>query len=278
MLDKDYIETLVKKIGDSIVDRKSYSHKPHLAGLPYDRRSTSWDELSERYGACISEQDKRKEEMNKLREVLRQDLSDFKESRKDLNDSLDKLEQWNKDNQEFFEADDKLQNEKIEKAKELEKQFENVFDNMEDVLEGLSKRESDVYQELDRISGLFLVNGSSILPKGDVDTVLKLADDYVDILDNSMISFDKEQYDLADSLRDLTKNSDSIIQLQNNAHTIGEMSGLQDHINIMQHETSVRNDSIKSTKKELDKLYNEWQDFADERGRIAIRCDELGLL
>ena len=128
MLDKNYIEDLVKKIGEDVSYGKSYSHKPHLAGLPYDRRSTNFDELLERYEACISEQDKRKEQMNNLRDLLRDDLLDFKKSQKDLNDSLDKLEQWNEDNQKFFDADDKLKNEKIEKAKELEKEFENIFE------------------------------------------------------------------------------------------------------------------------------------------------------
>ena len=276
MLNKEYIEDLVKKIGEDISDEKSYSHKPHLAGLPYDRRSTSWDELRERYNACISEQDKRKEQMDNLREVLRQDLVDFKKSQKDLDESVEKLKEWSEDNQKFFDADKPVLEEKRE-------WMNNVMDtvNFDIVLP------DNLRKELDGLNDYYFNDNypTSFLNEAEQNEFIDLAGRIVDFAYEQTggddTAWSNQVIGVADDLRILARNdyfSENLESLHDNAHNIGEMSGLQDHINIMQKETDVRRNGIKTTKKELDKLFNEWQDFADERGRVADRCVALGLV
>ena len=276
MLNKEYIEDLVKKIGSDILDEKSYSHKPHLGGLPYDRRSTSWNELSERYDACISEQDKRKEQMNNLREILRQDLVDFKKSQKELDESVEKLKEWTEDNQKFFEADEPV-------LKEKRQWMDSIIDRMNfDV--SLPEK---IQEELMGLNNYYFNDNYPIsyLNEAEQNEFNDLAGRIVDFAYEQTGGDDTEWSNrvigIADDLRVLARNDyfdKNLPSLHDNAHNIGEMSGLQDHINIMQRETSARKEGIKSVKKELNKLYNEWQDFADERSRVAERCSDLGLV
>ena len=115
------LEYIIKTIEKEL--EKSYSHKPHLADLPYDRRSTNPDELQER----IDEIDNRlkKEEKNELqlelsvsrlekdKEAKEKELKDEEKNRKkalsDLSNvegSIDYIEKYhegmNRENAEEF--------------------------------------------------------------------------------------------------------------------------------------------------------------------------------
>ena len=65
-------EQIIKSINNEL--GKSYSHKPHLAELPHDRRSTDPDELQERIDAC---DEKIKETEQKIKEM--EDASKYNE-------------------------------------------------------------------------------------------------------------------------------------------------------------------------------------------------------
>ena len=88
--------------------KKSYSHKPHLASLPYDHsRGRTLEQLTERYNAITDRMKTLRTEMNKLIDKHRKDLSDYKKiwrQRDNLIEQLDELK--NKDNYDQEEFND----------------------------------------------------------------------------------------------------------------------------------------------------------------------------
>ncbi len=235
MLDKDTVKDLVKTIfitkGYITEDSKSYSHKPHLASLPYDRRSTNFDELSERYTACMEKYYEHQKEVKRLTEVLNTEIDDFEKSKKDLDESLDKLNQWNEDNQKFFEADEPV-------LKEKRQWMNSIIERMNfDV--SLPEK---IQEELMGLDNYYFNDNYPIsyLNEAEQNEFNDLAGRIVDFAYEQTGGDDTEWSNrvigIADDLRVLARNDyfdKNLPSLHYNAHNIGAMSGLQHHINIM---------------------------------------------
>ena len=105
--------------------KKSYSHKPHLASLPYDHsRGRTIEQLTERYNEINARMKELRNERNKLVDKHRKDLSDYKDI-------------WRKR--------DKLI-EQSEKLKDKEDYDKEKFDNLKTDIDSLQK-EMDSYKE-----------------------------------------------------------------------------------------------------------------------------------
>lgn len=137
--------------------KKSYSHKPHLAGLPYDLNTNDPDKLKERLKAC---KDGLKEAEKELK-----DLQEFK-------GNVESVEQYNKEIQEKSEA-------KLNKIKE---QWERVRNNpyySEDIEEFVESGMEDFIDDMENNIGFIGkhdVTYHSTLP-GDMDYAIP---DYAD--------------------------------------------------------------------------------------------------
>lgn len=94
---------------------KSYSHKPHLAELPYDLNTNNVDKLKERLRACNRE----------LRDA-QSDLKYAKENVEMMNDNINEIEE----NEKIFKADIKKMEEENAQIRET---IGKVYDHFEDV-------------------------------------------------------------------------------------------------------------------------------------------------
>ena len=255
---------------------KTYWGKPHLEALPYDRRSTKWSELRERYDACQKEMDKLKKEMNSLRDISRNDLSDFKKNWRELDEAKAKLEQWEKDNQAFFDADDKVLEEKKEWMSSIMDRA-NLDVSLSD----------DLYKELYGLSQYYFTDKypTSFLTKEEQNEFNELAGKIVDFAYEQTggddTAWSNKVIGIADDLRVLARNDyfdKDLPQLEENAHSVGEVNGLQDHINILQKEHDTRKEALSQNHKQLKKDEKIFHDYFNEQINIANRCDKLGLI
>ena len=111
--------------------KKSYSHKPHLAGLPYDLNTNDPDKLKERLKAC---EDGLKEAEKELK-----DLQDFK-------DNVESVEQYNKEIQEKSEAS-------LDKIKEWYEKVKNNPEYSEDIEEFVESEMDSFIEDMESNTG-----------------------------------------------------------------------------------------------------------------------------
>lgn len=110
-------------------ETKSYSHKPHLASLPYDHsRGRTLEQLTERYNAINVRVKKLATERDKLIDKHRKDLSDYKDiwrQRDNLIKQLDELK-----NKEDYDQ---------EESNNLKRDIDSLQKKMDGYNEGFKK-------------------------------------------------------------------------------------------------------------------------------------------
>ena len=85
---------------------KTYSHLPHLADLPYDRRTQDPDKLQERLDAIDEKLEEEYTNINKLKKEVKQNKKDLKEAtskKKHAQKQYEKEEKTAKENKERYE-------------------------------------------------------------------------------------------------------------------------------------------------------------------------------
>lgn len=88
---KQYPEEYFKKHYN--VERKSYSHKPHLADLPYDLNTNDVDKLKERLDACNEGLKESQEELEQLQN-LKKDIESVEQYKEFINEESEKQFGW----------------------------------------------------------------------------------------------------------------------------------------------------------------------------------------
>lgn len=97
----------VKQLSKEDIDDylKSYSHKPHLASLPYDHgRGRTMEQLVERYNEINDRMKELRSDRNKLIDEHRKDLPKYKEIWRERDNLIDKLDKM-KDNDDYDEKE-----------------------------------------------------------------------------------------------------------------------------------------------------------------------------
>ena len=231
------LEYIIKTIEKEL--EKSYSHKPHLADLPYDRRSTNPEELQER----INEIDKRIDENNEKIELatrekdrfaslIEQQKEDILKAKKEneklkhiVGENFDKCRENIED--ASMEWDDFMK--EIEPAKENNDNYDADFENIYDVAEEVDKtlmfygnflygfhndmplhdmakecfRGNDIIRELSDTEydmGWCLDESSEV-----TDSTISIDDaiDYAKKIDNDLTTIDNNEFDIENWEKDI---------------------------------------------------------------------------
>ena len=108
---KEEIKNIVNETVENITS-KSYSHKPHLASLPYDRKGRTSDELFERYSACLDGMKKTREKLDDLRKQSFSNTDKWHDLRHTKEGLVEEYNNMRDDNQRFFDAEAKVLDER----------------------------------------------------------------------------------------------------------------------------------------------------------------------
>lgn len=125
---KQYPEEYFKKHYN--VERKSYSHKPHLAKLPYDLNTNDVDKLKERLDACNEGLKESQEKLEQLQN-LKKDIENVEQYRDEIKEESKKQLERIKQKWESVQYDDYYSEDIEEFVEEYMDDFINDMENNE---------------------------------------------------------------------------------------------------------------------------------------------------
>ena len=119
------INYIIKSI-EEYMDEKSYSHKPHLAELPYDLNTNDPDKLKERLKACRRGLKEAKEDLKDWTELyefnvesIKKEESDIKAIKEEIQTLKDQNEQIQSQADKLYEHFDDISKQTIKEAEEI---------------------------------------------------------------------------------------------------------------------------------------------------------------
>lgn len=266
-----------KKVKSS---NKSYSHKPHLAKLPHDRRSTSWSELKERFEACKEKCHQEIDEVMSYERLMQDCVKDIKEYQKLIDENNEELKEWRQDIENFEEADQKV----YDKKREM---MDNVVSQMDVVLpDEFNERINELRSKLiENKKGYFTDEEQLeyVQLSGDIKNWLLKQEDKMDITPRYANGVNR----VADTLATVGSNGKKLTDLYekmdehrfangNNKEGTATIEGLLDNTSNYEYARDVRKDQLGRWSNEHDKHLRLSNDYLHEGQNTAKRCRDLG--
>lgn len=267
------VDDVFKEINWSEVNdvRKSYSHKPHLASLPYDRsKGRTSSELFERYNACLDGMAKTRDTLNDLRKQSKEALDDYRKNQHEKEDLVEQYKSMREDNQRFFDAESKV----LEERK-------RVLDNIRDTMNLDVSIKEELY---DRINGLEKYFNSGWINQGNQSVFQELANDIIDwrySIEKDDNQWGKTVDGIADDIRVLGDNEffdKDLPKLYENTHDEGVFADLIDKIDNCQKGMDDAHERGDATDKELKKQENIFSDYFIESEKTKLSYVQTGVL
>lgn len=283
VLDKSIIKYRIKKAveeniiiedDESPVEEEKCGNPKYISELPGDLRSNDESLLIDRFDACTTKMAEVKLEINSLKSDLEDVVKKAVVNREELKEGLDELGSMALDNQKFYDADDKVRDEKnnllddiIERAGEnniVEYDDSGTIDNdilkIKDLLKDSSWIDNDDQDFINNVS----------------DRLHKLGDDLAEDNDGD-ISF-KPIHDIADDLKLIASNDSfdkNLPDLHKNLHVIDLFEQL-DKVDKLQKEVNKNIDTVEDLGVKVENLNNEYMDYFNESINTAQRMRDIG--
>lgn len=264
---------------DSVIDEeKTYGHKPHLASLPHDRRTSDISELCERFDVCTQKMLEHQKNIANLTEEIYNDMKTAEANKLALKDSLDKMGQMALDNQAFYDVDDKVIQ---EKSDWLDRAIREV--NTESEFKDLPKDIMDDLGDLRKI--YFKKDTTSWVTEEDANDFYDVANRIVDYAYSVTGGDDTEWSNrvtgLADDIRVLASNdffNKDLPSLHEKSHGLIELTTALDVTNQLQNTVNAQYDALEKKGKDLDNEKRLYEDYHQESLNTAQRTRDLGFL
>jgi len=270
VMDKEYIKKCVHTAFEKVTD-KSYSHKPHLAELPYDRNNNrTSDELFERYSACRDAMVETRGKLDELRKESSEALDEYRKFQHEKEGLVEQYKSMRDDNQEFFDAESKVLDEKL-----------RVLDNIQSTM----NLDVVVPERLrSRIEGLEKYLNSGYVNQGNQTVFENLANDIIDW--RYSIERDDTQWGntvdgIADDVRILGDNSffdKNLPKLYKNTHDESEFANLIDDIDKCQKgmdNASAKGDSLHKELKKQERIFSDYHIESEKTKLSYVRTGVL---
>lgn len=250
-------KTILKIIEKELT--KSYSHKPHLADLPYDRRSNNPDELQER----IDEIDRRlkdvEKDMDDNQKELKSQKKELKTAKYERQENNKKLQICEKEFDEFIEYDYK-------RWKEFQHAFSNGFHKPNWWNKNFSDYVSSKVKELDeRIESMKDLTYANMTPQQKKD---------LEKLSRDQTNFMSDAYDHDDETEGVWESYGSIffrnVWLMNN--TIPELQDENKELTYKINRLEKSTDKLEDTLNHQKKIR---QDYIDEKKRTKDKMKDI---
>ena len=261
---------------------KSYSHKPHLADLPYDRRSNNIDELQER----LDEIDKRVKANERLIENEKKIQEELTQTNRMLQEEIIEkyqpaLEEIELKEQQFETYDKEMQEEAYESIDSIVSRFEEECPDLNHAV--IDGKPNLVYSEMMGLNELFSEGGliTSMNAEGLNNLAGELVDYAYDKTGGDDTPWSNRVIGIADDLRYLARKHDI-----NNSTRGGELAKeldgykeekeyLQNEIKINRNSIRINEETIRKSEKEQSRLENENKDYQDEKSKTEGKIKEV---
>ena len=291
MAKKDIIDILMEELElwEKEEAKKSYSHKPHLASLPHDRRTNDPELLQERIDAI----DERMADNLKKMDDLRNKINDTIERRDRFQKAVDETQELY-DKQKAHDAkSSEYFKQRKEDNKQIRKDLRDIFNELstDSMLDTMPASDDgyDIEEEFNHYFGNNAIANiyAGVIPSGDAERILKLADQ----IDKQWVYYDTnysdhadeymgEVHDFTDALRDyanknvatndkgvkdLVKEQDEI---DHSWFTIGGDKLQSDRLKLIDSNNLIIkecDDNIIKDTRAFNKLGTQQKDYADER-------------
>ena len=289
--DKGNSKAIEKRKARNDKTEKSYSHKPHLALLPYDLNTNDPKKLKERLRAIRGELRDHKRQLKQEEEnerLWKEDLDKWKKERAELQDKYDKGAEIRDEIKDHFKKTREQASEDNKKVQQLYKDFMK-YDRFID-----QNGEVDI-EELESFMG-WKFNGheiSAYMPNKTVDNVNRMADNLEKIL-NSTPREDSDDYDnwqadgmdLVNSMRDYAKdysltgdgeNTSKLTELVKRDGYLSseDMADLKDEINEQDYYINDAEQVLKEIPKDKKKIETKINDFKEQEQRTKDKLDKV---
>lgn len=302
MAKKDIIDILMEELElwEKEKAKKSYSHKPHLASLPHDRRTNDPELLQERIDA--------------IDERMADNLKKMDDLRNKINDTIERRDKFQKTVDEIQKICDKQEenNRKVDEYRaKRKKENEGVRKELRDAYKELSSNSlldtapstnegydiDDVFDKYFGADNPIANIYSGIVTTHSVDDMLELADQ----IDEQWAYFDSgysdkadeymgEVHDFTDNIRDYANSVNctndqgwkELIKEQNEIDPDwwreGTAKSQEDRLKLIDSNNLIINECdeeiIRDTRT-LNKLGREQKDYADERSKCVDKQKEV---
>lgn len=245
---------------------KSYNHKPHLKELPYDRRSTSKEELTERFNACrekFFEKTKEASELtNKIddaKKKINENIAKDKEISNQINDNANNLKAFNELSEQALKEKQEIFDSLLKRASEL----------------GLPDREFERIRRLDNLLLAGLINDSTAEEFNNVAG--RLIDYRYDVTGDDT-SWAKQVDGVADDLRMISQNSKELTDAGSKLLPREEVEKLNKARDDIYDEVCKTEDDYRGMRKQRNTAWAEAKDYYGEGENTYQRMRDLGLI
>ena len=261
---------------------KSYSHKPHLADLPYDRRSNNIDELQER----LDEIDKRVKANERLIENEKKIQEELTQTNRMLQEEIIEkyqpaLEEIELKEQQFETYDKEMQEEAYESIDSIVSRFEEECPDLNhSVIDG---KPNLIYSDMHSMNEMFQYGGliNSLDAQGLNDLAGKLVDYAYDKTGGDDTPWSNRVIGIADDLRYLANKHD-INNEERGGKLAKELDGykeekeyLQNEIKLNRNSIRINEETIRKSEKEQSRLENENKDYQGEKSKTESKMKEV---
>lgn len=261
---------------------KSYSHKPHLADLPYDRRSNNIDELQERIG----EIDKRVKANERLIENEKKVQEELTQTNRMLQEEIIEkyqpaLEEIELKEQQFETYDKEMQEEAYESIDSIVSRFEEECPDLNHAV--IDGKPNLVYSEMMGLNELFSEGGliTSINAEGLNNLAGELVDYAYDVTGGDDTPWSDRVIGIADDLRYLARKH-NINTDKSGTELAKELEGykeekeyLQNEIKLNLNSIRINEETIRKSEKEQSRLENENKDYQGEKSKTEGKIKEV---
>lgn len=261
---------------------KSYSHKPHLADLPYDRRSNNLEELQAR----IDEIDDRIKTNGILIENEKKIQSEEEDTIRMLQDEIEgkyipALEEIQKNEEQFKIYDEMMQEEAFESIDSILSRFEEECPDLNKAT--IDGKPNNVYLSMHGMNELFQYGGliNSLDAQGLNDLAGELVDYAYDKTGGDDTPWSNRVIGIADDLRYLANKHD-INGNSNGKKLAKELDNYKEdkeyfEIEIQNNKNGIKyaNERLSKSKKEQKRLENEVSDYKGEKQKTEDKMKEI---
>ena len=215
-------------------------------------------------------------EINSLKDDLESAVKKSAVNRQELQEGIDELSQMALDNQKFYDADDKV---KDEKNKLLDDIIDRVRENNIGEYDDSDAIENNILKVKDFLKESSWIEDDDKEFINNVSTRLHdLADELADY-DDGDISF-KPIHDIANDLELIGSNShfdENLPDLHKNLHVVDLLKQL-DYVDKLQVEVNKNIDSVEEIGVNIEELNTQYMNYFNESISTAKRAGKLGIL